>query len=359
MMEAEAVSQESRRFFDFVRGLDGKRPGSVLLGTAGTVKEEAIRFHCSTSMGHPNREVERVWWEQDSRGRERCHMRIPFFGLNGITSPLPGSYLREMSDDEDEGHRPTVSDFLDIFNHRLISLYYRAWLKYRGHMCLDGDANRGIVPLILALGGMDGELRGKGPDHANPQALLTAIAPLMRRVKSPSSSESSLRELLGVAVQVVPYDLRQVPVPEDQLLQLGVSSCRLDGEDPPVLGEFVPDYMGRCEVRIGPVPMKLLTRLQPEGDLSIAAHRMLSKSLPSTMEYRLTLLLEEDATPGWALGEDESSLLGFNLWLGEPGPGDNELRYSVHSTYTTHHGSSTTCETMAHSSTELVTATSF
>lgn len=356
MSDTSTASTEPLRFYDFVRDLDGERPGSVLLGTAGSVKDEMIRFHCTTSMTYPSRQVDRVWWEKDAQGRDRCHVSVPFFGLNGITSPLPVGYVREMLDDTDEGRPPTVANFLDIFNHRLISLYYRAWLKYRGHLNLDQEGSGGLAPLLLALGGMDDDLRGGALE---PRALLPAIAPLVRRVKSTSSSESSLRELLGVAVQVRPYDLRQVPVPEDQRFQLGVSACALGADDPPVLGEFVPDYMGRCEVRIGPMPLDMLKRMQPGGDLCEAAHRMLSKSLPSTLEYRLTLLLQEGETENWTLGGDDHSQLGENMWLGTPEPGDNELPYSVQNTYTTTHGPSTSCGTMAHSTTDLVSATSY
>jgi type VI secretion system protein ImpH len=55
-------------------------------------------------------------------------VRITFMGLYGVESPLPTHYIDDITQRR-EGYEATA-DFLDIFNHRLITQYYRIWRKY-------------------------------------------------------------------------------------------------------------------------------------------------------------------------------------------------------------------------------------
>ncbi len=69
--------------------------------------------------------------EDEKRREEEWAYRVvvTFMGLYGVAAPTP-TYLSELVGFTDVDADPLV-DFLDLFNHRLISLYYRAWVRYR------------------------------------------------------------------------------------------------------------------------------------------------------------------------------------------------------------------------------------
>lgn len=54
-----------------------------------------------------------------------------FFGLGGPNGPLP-LHLTEYMRERQRNHAdPTSKRFLDVFHHRLLSLFYRAWAEAR------------------------------------------------------------------------------------------------------------------------------------------------------------------------------------------------------------------------------------
>ena len=69
-------------------------------------------------------------------------MTVNFMGLTGPLGILPYSYTEFMLE-RMRAKDSSLQDFLDIFNHRMISFFYRAWEKYRFPVtyCL-GDEDR-------------------------------------------------------------------------------------------------------------------------------------------------------------------------------------------------------------------------
>ena len=89
-----------------------------------------MRFRPLLSFAFPATDVERVERVGDGDGtRPPYRVTVNFLGLYGESSPLPAFLTEElMADDPEDSPR---RDFLDLFHHRLVSLFYRCWQKYR------------------------------------------------------------------------------------------------------------------------------------------------------------------------------------------------------------------------------------
>ena len=117
-------------FFQTVQLLLKSAPAAVTPGNRGPLTKEHIVFRSNASLAFPVREVEEIEYDNDIH----CHLpkvrvTVNFMGLYGPSSPLPDHYTEEIlfSGKEDSDSRR----FLDIFNHRYISFFYRCWEKYR------------------------------------------------------------------------------------------------------------------------------------------------------------------------------------------------------------------------------------
>ncbi|MEY5370962.1 type VI secretion system baseplate subunit TssG, partial [Salmonella enterica subsp. enterica serovar Corvallis] len=91
--------------------------------------QETIRFLADASLGFPVSDVSAL--EQDASGLFR--MTTTFMGLQGSQSPLPGYYLDHLAWKSAHEQSP-VSDFLDMFSHRLTQFVWHIWRKYRYHV---------------------------------------------------------------------------------------------------------------------------------------------------------------------------------------------------------------------------------
>jgi type VI secretion system protein ImpH len=316
-------------FFDQVRVLEAAFPETARVGEADSLKDEIIRFHASSQLCFAAREVESVHWDRLNEDHRRCHLTVTFLGLLGAMSPLPGTYLREMIDDEDRGDAPRLREFLDLFNHRIIGLYYRAWKKYRGYLQVDATAQEKTTSLMLALGGQDADLARSVPgEDAGDElrSLMPMLGPLARRVRSAAAVESCVQVLLdGAPVEVRPWIPRWVEIPERQVCRLGGTCSRL-GVDL-TLGDRIRDRSGRCEVRVGPVDLELFRRLYPGESSWGALRRLLVRSLPNALEYQLVVILAEEQTgEPLALGES-AGRLGVDTWLSEAHGRDLEVLF--------------------------------
>ena len=114
-------------FFQAVRLLEGLTRGAKPLGQATRPREEAVNFYVRPGFAFPPSDIA-------GRAKESeyapARMEVAFLGLIGPSGVLPSWYTelaRERNRQKDFG----FSAFLDIFHHRLVSLFYLAWKKYR------------------------------------------------------------------------------------------------------------------------------------------------------------------------------------------------------------------------------------
>ena len=131
-------------FFQAVRVLEKLAPKRAPVGLDGAPGEEVARFRAHLSMAFPPSQIVAL----DPAGEERSNplLTVTFLGLYGPSGVLPTHYTQLLMDIQRDVRGPerrSLRDWLDLFNHRFISLFYRAWEKYRFHLQYErGEAFR-------------------------------------------------------------------------------------------------------------------------------------------------------------------------------------------------------------------------
>ncbi|WP_233805186.1 type VI secretion system baseplate subunit TssG [Paraburkholderia sp. HP33-1] len=119
-------------FMQLCRLLEARVPQHPGFGTRDTAAHEPVRFRPRARTGFPAGEIAGVEFDDDPDSLTSAPpptVRTTFMGLYGVDAAMPSHMIDEIVLRE-EGHE-VVEAFLDQFNHRFVTLLYRAWKKYR------------------------------------------------------------------------------------------------------------------------------------------------------------------------------------------------------------------------------------
>src|SRR5690606_19391018 len=176
------------------------------------------------------------------------------FGLFGPNGPLPlhlTEYARERLIHHGDG---AFTAFADIFHHRLILLFYRAWADAQSAATLDHpqeDFSRRLAALL---------------HHSAPAGRGGAIAPhahyvmaghLLRQTRNPEGLIRILSAYFGLEVRLLEFQARWLRLEPDDRLALDARASLGRGT---VLGAAVRDAQHAFRLVLG--PMRLADYMQ-------------------------------------------------------------------------------------------------
>ena len=296
----------------------GEQGGAV--GGDQSPSHEAVRFRALPSHRFPAAAIRDI-----RRADGPPQMVTAFFGLTGPNGALPQHYT-SLVIERIRGKDFALRDFFDMFNHRALSLFYRAWEKYRVGIGYErsrrGDAaeedlfTRCLVCLIGL--GSDGLRRRMQFDD---EALLFFAGHFAHAPRNASALEAILadyfrlpvavRQFQGRWLYLGPDDCSALPTRERPLGQ----NCRL-GLDL-VVGERVWDVEGKFRIRLGPMGYADFRRLLPSGDALKPLAQMVRTYAGPQFDFDVQVVLHAHEAPWCRLGGDPSdpAYLGWNTWV--------------------------------------------
>jgi type VI secretion system protein ImpH len=298
-------------FFQAVRLLQRAATGSARVGGYGNPAREAVRFRAHPSLAFPASEIQSLEFREGLPPA----LTVNFMGLTGPLGVLPLHYtelVRERARVRDTAPR----DFFDIFNHRLISLFYRAWEKYRPAATLElgaEDPFRERLYCFLGLGTPALRDRSEIPD----ESLLFNGGLLMMHTRPAVALEEVVRGYFGVPVEVEQFvgSWRRIEASALCSLGRGFYSERLGLGT--IVGDEVWDAQSGVRLRLGP-----LTLAQYEGFLrGGAAHRQLRSmvayfcGLEFSVELQLILRRQDVPPCELAAAASPGPRLGWTTWM--------------------------------------------
>ena len=311
----ERLEQEfySFSFFKAVELLEKMAPDSSLLGKSIDPRKEAVRFSVKPGLTFPPSEIAGL--VSGAQG-EPAQMQVAFMGLIGPSGLLPYWY-NELAIARSHKRDFSFASFLDIFHHRLVSLFYLAWKKHQFPVSYQSGARDKLSGYLLSLAGLGTEgLRGR---IGLPEESLCFYSGLLsRQVPSAVSIESAVSYYAGVTVWVEQFLQRLVPLSHEDQTSVGTANSSL-GIDT-VCGSFFWDCQTKFRVNLGPVGMDEFLRFLPSGDLLKPVFSLIRYMVGIEYEFDVRLYLKKEEVPPCILGSERPApRLGWSTWVKTPG----------------------------------------
>ncbi|MFM0730005.1 type VI secretion system baseplate subunit TssG [Paraburkholderia sediminicola] len=283
------------------------------IGRARRPQTEPFRLGQQPSLAFAPREIAEAG-EIDGR------LRVKLFGLGmlGPNGPLP-IHVTEIARDRQESRRDnTLVDFLDLFHHRYLTLFYRAWSSAQAAAGLDRPDDERFSFYVASLFGQNtGEIgRGRLPAHAR----MSASAHLIREARNPDGLRATLARFFGVPVAIDEHVWNWIEVDPAEHSKLGAPGAPSVMSEGAMLGEQVPDRQHKFRIVIGPLDIDEYLRFTPQGNDLPLLVEWVRAFIGYEFAWELELRIKAQSAPPAVIGGAER--LGWSGWLGRSHTGE-------------------------------------
>ena len=309
-----AESASHYEYFQALRLLECAHRGWPRLGAAQDPHDEFVRLeHRPTLAFTPSPTAEYEAGDDSRPARLGSHC----FGLVGPNGPLP-LHLTEYA--VDRGYHygdQTFRRFLDLFHHRMLSLFYRAWADAQPTVQSDRpESDRYGVYLGSLFGiGLESEhSRNALPDAAK----LHFAGRFVAGTRNAEGLEAIVSTVLGVPAEVEPFAGEWLAIPEDCHLKLGQSLSNGRLGESATIGTRIWDRQSRCRLILGPMRFLSFEAVLPGG----AHDRLLCDTLRQYLgdELACDVVLELDGRDIPPLQLGNNARLGQTTWIPDRQP---------------------------------------
>jgi type VI secretion system protein ImpH len=305
----QKLSEEPWRygFFQTVRRLDCLYSEYPATGRSFRPADDPLRFSQEPYAEFAPSTLNGLTQDNQS-ARPRLSQR--FLGLFGPDGPLP-IHLTEYARDRSRQNRdPTFARFADIFHHRMIALFYRAWANSQPTVQMDRKDDRFSVYLGSLIGWGSREL--VGADEMHYQSKLAFAGHLGSLPRHPAGLESIVREYFEVPAFLKEFIGHWLKIPQRDHLELGREGVGALGMDT-VLGERAWQRQDKFRIVLGPLSLDQYTAFLPSGKSFKALVAAVRDYVGMEMLWEINLVLEKAQKPVACLGK--SGKLGWTSWL--------------------------------------------
>ncbi len=301
-------------FFQAVRRLECAYGGSSRIGGSDHPKDDPVRFCQTTSLAFaPGSISEFVPADDDHPAR----LFVSFMGLLGSNGPMPLAISEYVYDRIHNHEDTTLARFLDLFNHRMVSLFYRAWANSQLAVSRDKPGEQSYDRYVGSLFGM-GMSSFLNEDCVPDEAKRHYSGRLASRVRNAEGLQSILSDYLGVPARVVQFVGRWMPIPEQYRCRLGErpDSGRLGKTA--LLGAKTWDCQQKFRIVLGPMKLADYERLLPHTSSFRRLVDWVRNYVGDELLWDAQLILRAADVPRARLGS--YGHLGRTAWLASRAP---------------------------------------
>lgn len=305
-----ALSKEANRydFYAALRQLECIFNDKPRLGQSLRSSDDQLRLEQEPSNLFAPSTLYSCQFEAD----HRWHLRVLFFGLFGPNGALPHhltEYVRERQRQEIDDQATLA--FFNLFHHRLLSLFYRAWANKEPTVNRDRPEDDHFDRYIGSLLGIGiPELQNKDGMPDDSKRYFAAylgdsrrhVSGLLALIRAFFSVPSSIEEFVGEWL-TIPLEARS-SLGKTLGAQLGVDT---------VLGSHSWQCQYKFRIRLGPMNLADYEDFLPNKKNLKLLKTIIRNYLGDELNWEVQLILKKEQVPAIFLGK--YGCLGLNTWL--------------------------------------------
>ncbi len=287
---------------------------------------ESVRFKSNQSLSFPSSEIDVIERIDKRSGSAQWQMVVNLMGLTGSVGVLPFHYTelilkRQKQKDE------SMERFFDLFNHRTLSLFFQASVKYnlplhyeRNHLhevlrSQHDPQTRALLSLIgLGTKGLNNRL------YTKDESLIFYSGLLTQKVRTATGLKQILRSHFKIPVDINQFVGQWQELIEDVRTRLpdfnnptGRNVCL--GRSA-MLGKKGWFAQGKIHIILGPLNKKQLAAFAPGTNSLKALNELVRMYVGMENEYEFIIRVKRNDIPEKIqLGKEEPAIIGWNTWL--------------------------------------------
>lgn len=282
-------------------------------------QQEAVRFKALAALRFPISEIYSITPDSKDNTAGRYELELSFLGLYGPAGILP-NYYTELIIQRLQEKDTALRDFLDLFNHRIISLFYRTWEKHHFFAYYEREkSEKKLDPFSKTVSALIGngitELQNRS---LIPDETFWYYAGLFAHsVRSASALRMILADYFAVPVEIEQFQGKWLSIPAadrtcltsaqsagDTYNQLGCNT---------LLGQRTWDTQGSFKIKIGPLSYPQFQQFLPGGNELPRLMALTRRYIGINFNFAVQLILKKEHVPGCRL--DGTLHLGWGTWL--------------------------------------------
>jgi type VI secretion system protein ImpH len=296
-------------FFQAVRLLQSSFADRPRIGCSLSPVQDPVRFAQSPSLAFPPSTLERV---QTGTPIGVPRLSVNFFGLMGPNGPLPHHLTEYARERERHFGDRTIASFINLFNHRLLSFFFRAWAASQKAVDLDRAQEQNYAVYVGSLFGIGLESL-QGRDAVSDWAKLYFSGRLACQTRNAEGLEAILQEYFEIQTDVQTFTGRWLDVPADSRCKLGDSLETGSLGLTTIVGSRLWDCQLSFRIRLGPMSLRDYERMLPGGDAFQRLKYWVLNYCGEHFFWDAQLILRAAEVPDVVLGK--SGKLGWTTWL--------------------------------------------
>ena len=303
MVQIKPLNQElsdepyNFEFFQAVRVLEKIYPERKPVGREALPHEEVVRFRSRLGLNFPASEIHELQQTFDEfTEKEKLEMFVNFMGMVGLSGVMPVHYT-ELLMDRNRYRDRAMWNFLDIFTHRAVSMFFRAWEKYRFPVSYERGQDDFTAYLFDFVGLGTNGLRGRM--DLEDETLLPYSGLIAQKPHSATALGNILGDYFGVKAKIIQFFGQWLDLDKASITKIGQANSSLG--QTAIAGTRIWEQQSKFRVVFGALTFKEFQGFLPNGTAYKPMKSIVKFMNGAEFDFDVRLILKAKEVPGTIL----------------------------------------------------------